>query len=91
MNCDGSAFEFDGEEEEDKYDTMDGPSEEDAYLQGGFDDQGVALLLTSRFYRRIQDDPPTRRRSIAWKGSEANDGPSYRPNAGRAELEESNI
>ena len=33
---DGNAFEFDGEEEEEGYDTMDGPSEEDAYLQGEF-------------------------------------------------------
>lgn len=33
-NWDGNAFEFDGEDEERGYDTIDGPSEEDAYLQG---------------------------------------------------------
>lgn len=34
LNWDGSAFEFGGEDEEEGYDTIDGPSEEDAYLQG---------------------------------------------------------
>ena len=33
---DGDCFEVDGEEEEEEYDTMDGPSEEDAYLQGRY-------------------------------------------------------
>lgn len=34
LQWDGNAFEFSGEEEERGYDTIDGPSEEDAYLQG---------------------------------------------------------
>ena len=38
LTWDGNTFEFDGEEDEEGYDPMDGPSEEDAYLQGGFCD-----------------------------------------------------
>lgn len=34
LEWDGNEFEFDGEDEERGYDTIDGPSEEDAYLAG---------------------------------------------------------
>lgn len=36
LTWDGNAFEVSAEEEEEEYDTIDGPSEEDAYLQGEF-------------------------------------------------------
>ena len=56
LEWDGSAFEFDGEEEEEEYDTMDGPSEEDAYLQGGFQDLepcDALLIFFFLFCRRV--------------------------------------
>jgi hypothetical protein len=49
LTWDGNAFEFDGDEEEEEYDTMDGPSEEDAYLQGQFHAQMSCSLLTLGF------------------------------------------
>jgi hypothetical protein len=45
---DGNAFEFDGDEVED-YDAMDGPSEEDAYLQGEASSEPHDALADLRF------------------------------------------
>jgi len=45
LTWDGNAFEFDGEDEEEGYDAMDGPSEEDAYLQGEYHQQSSLATL----------------------------------------------
>jgi len=49
------------------YDPMDGPSEEEAYLQGMslFDKQSVDLHVVPN--RGVQDDIATCRRTLSWK------------------------
>lgn len=85
-NEDSDSFVFESEmdgkkeEDEDEYDPIDGPSEEDAYLQGEFHDVvGPIVDLISRFLRlrRIQDYSSARRGSYTRESSKTVDRQSY--------------
>jgi hypothetical protein len=78
------------------YDLIDGPSEEEAYLQGqspptcGLSAEG-AIRGIPGFSRRVQDHPAACRRSFAWEDCETPHGPSHRRDARCPELEESSL
>lgn len=72
--------------QEEFYDSLDGPSEEEAYMQGkciricGLFGDG-----SNRFHlpRRIQTHPPTRGGALAWEGCEEVGRPGHRSDGGR--------
>ena len=77
----------DGENESDgdldQYDSIDGPSEEEAYLQGRLCTVKWRLdpLIMAFYFRRIQDHSAARWRTIPWEAGEASDRPCYRRHA----------
>lgn len=76
-----------------QYDSIDGPSEEEAYLQGNTAlNACISLVGADGFpYRRVQGDPATRQRALTRQACETLDGPCDRPDAGRAEPAEGDI
>lgn len=85
------SLQFD-EEEEIGYDSIDGPSEEDAYLQGG------RIVFVAPFHilmtlgaRGVQDYLAACRSALERKNRQATHGPSHRPDARRAKSTQNDI
>lgn len=60
------------------YDSMDGPSEEEAYLQGKNYLNSMAVTKRRNPIRRIQNNPTTCRNSVPWEGRKTSDRQGYR-------------
>ena len=73
--------------QEEFYDSLDGPSEEEAYMQGKCSHHGPNRDWASLFRasRRVQDHPSPGGGALAWEGCEAIGRPGHRSDGGRPE------
>ena len=75
----------------DDYDAIDGPSEEEAYLQGAHLSNQTPPLCVNNLFRGVQDHSSARWCPLAWKDCEEVDGRCRRPYARRPESAQSYI
>jgi hypothetical protein len=89
MNWNGKEPKYDETDLADTYDSMDGPSEEEAYLQGML--IIFIMFVSLRQFRRVQDHPSARWRAVLWETCKATCRSRYRSNAGRPEPPKSHL